>query len=184
MLGGDEFGRTQRGNNNAYCQDNEISWLDWDLDESRRAMLAFTARVIALRNRHPLFRRQKFFRGRDGRDPDVADILWLNPDGGEMTDAEWSQSFARCFGAHLSGRGLAERDVRGQPVTDDDVLLLLNAHLDVIPFRLAAACATAEWTVAIDTGHMEGVPSASMFRAGTEYPLQGRSLALLTCRRS
>jgi glycogen operon protein len=184
LVAGDEMGRTQRGNNNAYCQDNEISWLDWDLDESQRGMLEFTARVIALRNRHPLFRRQKFFQGRGRRDSDLADILWLNPDGGEMTDAEWSQSFARCLGAYLSGRGLAERDVRGQPVTDDDVLLLLNAHIDVIPFRLPAFCATLEWTVAIDTGRMESAPSVSTFGAGAGYPLEGRSLALLTCPRA
>ncbi|HLW13118.1 MAG TPA: glycogen debranching enzyme GlgX, partial [Casimicrobiaceae bacterium] len=184
LAAGDEMGRTQGGNNNAYCQDNATSWLDWNPDEWQRRMFAFTARVIALRNRHPLFRRRTFFfgRGRARRDADVADILWLNPDGGEMTDVEWSQSSARCLGAQLSGRGLAERDDHGEPVTDDDVLLLLNAHDDRIPFRLPND--GRDWTVAVDTSYAEGFPEVPAVGPGAEYPLQGRSLVLLTRARA
>jgi isoamylase len=184
LAAGDEMGRTQGGNNNAYCQDNATSWLDWNPDEWQRRMFAFTARVIALRNRHPLFRRRTFFcgRGRARRDADVADILWLNPDGGEMTDVEWNQSSARCLGAQLSGRGLAERDDRGDPVTDDDVLLLLNAHDDRIPFRLPND--GRAWTVAVDTAYAEGIQDAPAVSPGVEYPLQGRSLVLLTRARA
>jgi len=184
LAAGDEMGRTQGGNNNAYCQDNATSWLDWNPDEWQHRLFAFTARVIALRNRHPLFRRRTFFcgRGRARRDADVADIIWLNPDGGEMTDVEWSQSSARCLGAQLSGRGLAERDDHGEPVTDDDVLLLLNAHDDRIPFRLPDD--GRDWTVAVDTSYAEGFPDAPAVASGAEYPLQGRSLVLLTRTRA
>ncbi|HXT04839.1 MAG TPA: glycogen debranching protein GlgX [Casimicrobiaceae bacterium] len=184
LAAGDEMGRTQGGNNNAYCQDNATSWLDWNPDEWQHRMFAFTARVIALRNRHPLFRRRTFFcgRGRARRDADVADIIWLNPDGGEMTDVEWSQSSARCLGAQLSGRGLAERDDHGEPVTDDDVLLLLNAHDDRIPFRLPDD--GRDWTVAVDTSYAEGFPEVPAVGSGAEYPLQGRSLVLLTRTRA
>jgi isoamylase len=184
FLGGDEVGRTQRGNNNAYCQDNETSWINWEPDEAARALLAFTARVIALRNRHPLFRRRTFFRGRAHADADSPDIVWLNPDGHEMTRAEWTQSFAHGLGAHLSGRGLSERDAWGQPVEDDDVLLLLNAHHDAVPFRLPPDGDGPKWTALVDTAYGDGNPPEAVFDAGGEYPLQGRSLALLTRRRS
>src|SRR5690606_27677798 len=111
LLHGDEFGRTQHGNNNAYCQDTELSWLDWNLDDEGKALLRFTASVIALRNRHALFRRRTFFRGRAVHDSEAKDIVWLNPEGREMTDEEWNQGATRWLGAHLSGRGLTERDV-------------------------------------------------------------------------
>jgi isoamylase len=143
-------------------------------------MLDFTAHVIALRSRHPLFRRRTFFRGREHRNGGRADILWLNSDGGEMSEAEWRESSARCLGAQLSGRGLAERDDHGEPVTDDDLLLLLNANDTVVPFRLSDGAASHDWTVVIDTVHAEGAPPASTFQPGTEYPLPARSLVLLT----
>jgi isoamylase len=184
FLAGDEMGRTQHGNNNAYCQDNETSWIDWELDDADRALLEFTTRVVALRNRHPLFRRRTFFRGRARVDGDGPDIVWLNPDGHEMTGAEWTQSFAHGLGAHLSGRGLSERDAWGQPIEDDDVLLLLNAHHDAVPFRLPPDGDGPKWTAVVDTAYDDGNPAEALFEAGGEYPLQGRSLALLTRRRS
>ena len=179
LVAGDPMGRTQGGNNNAYCQDDETSWLDWTLDPARRALLDFTARVVELRNRYPIFRRRRYFLGRARDDAAVADILWLNPDGHEMTDAEWNQSFARCFGAHLSGDGLSERDEHGEPIRGDDVMLLLNAHHDVVPFRLPQDGDGPKWIALVDTALANGdVPSAE-YASGTEYPLQGRSLALL-----
>ena len=98
--------------------------MHWDLDDEARSLLRLTERVIALRNRHPLFRRRTFFRGRAVRDSDQKDIVWLHPDGREMTDEEWNKGFARCLGAHLSGGGLSERDESGKPVEDDNLLLL------------------------------------------------------------
>jgi glycogen operon protein len=179
LLHGDEIGRTQRGNNNAYCQDDEISWLDWTPTEEAQRLQAFTERVSALRARHPLFRRRTWFRGRAVRDDDAKDIVWLNPDGREMTDEEWNQGFARCLGAHLSGRGLTERDEYGHPVEDDDLMLLLNAHDSVIPFRLPAYGNDAHWQARIDTDTQDGVPAKGEWAPDAEYPLQGRSLVLL-----
>jgi glycogen operon protein len=177
---GDEIGRTQRGNNNAYCQDNETSWLNWELDDEAKSLLDLTRRLIELRNRHPLFRRLTFFRGRAVHDSDEKDIVWLHPQGREMTDEEWSQGAAQSLGAHMSGRGLSERDQRGVPVEDDDLLLLLNAHDEEIAFRLPQGNG-AQWDVRIDTDSESAIPQETAYAAGAEYPLKGRSLALL-CR--
>jgi len=182
LLAGDELGRTQGGNNNAYCQDNEISWVNWDLSPEARQLLEFTCRLIALRNAHPLFRRRTFFRGRAVRDPAIKDVTWLAPSGKEMTDEEWNQSFARCLGVFLSGRGLAERDEHGRPVEDDDLLLLLNAHHERIEFKLPDA--PPAWNVLVDTHQSDGMPEQQSFTAGATYPLEGRSLALLRFERS
>ena len=180
LVAGDEIGRTQRGNNNAYCQDNELSWVHWELDDEGRALLDFTRLVIALRNKHPLFRRLTFFRGRAVRDSDDKDIVWLQPDGGEMSDEEWSQGHARCLGAHLSGRGLSERDEHGVPVEDDDLMLLFNASEQEIAFRLGMN-GERQWHVRVDTDSESGVPAQTTYAAGADYPLRGRSLVLL-CR--
>ena len=180
LLAGDELGRSQGGNNNAYCQDNEVSWLDWTLTDDARVFLAFTERIIALRKAHPLFQRRTYFLGRGVQAVGPQDIVWLNPDGLEMTDEQWNQSFARCFGAQLSGRGVTERDAYGQPVDDDDLLLLLNAHHEPVPFR-APAGEGAVWRAQIDTSFDDGTPALHELAPGAEYPLQGRSLALL-CR--
>jgi glycogen operon protein len=182
LVAGDEAGRTQHGNNNAYCQDNEISWIDWNTTPEGETLRAFTRRVIQLRNAHPLFRRRTFFRGRGVRDPEVKDIVWLHPTGTEMTDEEWSQSFARCLGASLSGHGLTERDERGQPVEDDDLLLLLNAHHEKIDFTLPGD-PSANWSALLDTDTADGTPPRASFEAGAPYPLRGRSLALLSRKR-
>ncbi|MEO8849892.1 MAG: glycogen debranching protein GlgX [Casimicrobiaceae bacterium] len=179
LLHGDEMGRTQDGNNNAYCQDNELSWLNWNLDDDAKGLLAFTRRVIALRNAHPLFKRRAFFGGRAVHDSDAKDIVWLNPDGHEMTDDEWNQGFARCLGAHLSGRGLNERDENGRPVEDDDLLLLLNAHDDLIAFRIPAEQEGGAWEVELDTDTADGTPAQRTFAPNAHYPLRARSLALL-----
>jgi glycogen operon protein len=178
LLAGDEMGRTQAGNNNAYCQDSELAWIDWGLDALERRLLGFVRRVIALRAAHPLFRRRLYFRGRAVRDPEMKDISWLNPNGAEMTDEQWSQSFARCLGALISGRGLAERDERGHAVEDDDLLLLLNAHHDEIGFALPGS-EDGHWDALIDTSFDDGLPRVRAFAPGAAYPLQGRSLVLL-----
>ncbi|HEV7476432.1 MAG TPA: glycogen debranching protein GlgX [Burkholderiales bacterium] len=165
LLAGDEIGRTQQGNNNAYCHDSELSWLDWQLDGNERALLEFTRQLIALRNAHALFRRRTWFRGRTERDPDV---VWLNYAGVEMTDEEWNRSSARCLGVLLSGRGLSERDEHGVPVVDADLLLLLNSNEGDVPFPLPSG----RWELLLDTG----LDSPSFEKA---YPLRGRSLVLL-----
>ncbi len=180
LVAGDEMCRTQHGNNNAYCQDNETSWVDWSMPGDARALLDFVRRTIALRKAHPLFRRRTFFRGRAARDPSMQDISWLNPDGREMSEGDWEQSHARCLGVLLSGRGLAERDERGNPLEDDDLLLLLNAHHDDVPFTLPGADG-ARWELALATDGDERTAQAAL-APGDVHPLRGRSLALFRSR--
>jgi glycogen operon protein len=162
LTAGDELGRTQLGNNNAYCQDNELSWVDWEGMD--RELLAFTQQVLALRKRHPLFRRRTY--------PKPENTSWLTPDGREMKDEDWKLPFARCLGVLMVGQRLAERDERGNPVVDDDLLLLLNAHHEPIEFALPGE----GWEPVLST--------AEGFVRGGGYSLQGRSLALLVRPRS
>lgn len=178
LLAGDEMGRTQRGNNNAYCQDNEVSWVDWELDDEDRALLEYTRRLIALVKQHPVFRRRTFFQGRQIRG--VPDIAWYNPTGVGMTDDEWQQGFARCLGMYLAGDAIGETDDRGRPLTDDSFLLLLNAHHEEIGFRLPEPRPGSRWHVVLDTAREHAAHEP--FGAGTgrdAFPLAGRSLALL-----
>ena len=178
LLAGDEIGRGQRGNNNAYCQDNEISWIDWTLDDDKRRLLAFTRQVIALRRAHPVFRRRDFYKGRPVRGLGVKDLVWLRPDGGEMTDDEWNQHFARCLGVYLAGEALNETDERGRPLRDRNFLLLFNAHHELIPFKLPDY-AGERWYALLDTGVEGGMALDDIFDAGVDYKLQGRCLVLL-----
>ena len=183
LLAGDELGRTQRGNNNAYCQDNEISWIDWSLAERNAELVAFVQRLTRLRREHPLLRRRSFFQGRRIIGPEIKDIVWLNPDGREMSDEEWGQSFARSLGVFLAGRAIDEQDERGCPVVDDDLLLLMNAHHEAVPFTLPHIDA-ARWVLAFDTRLASEPTGEDRFGPGEVYALQGRSLALLIRPRS
>jgi isoamylase len=179
FVAGDVIGRTQHGNNNAYCQDNEISWVNWQLDAAKGKFLAFVRRVVQLRREHAVFHRQSFFQGRRIRGGGTQDILWLRPDGGEMTDKEWGQSFARCLGVLLAGEALDERDERGRPVKDANFLLLMNAHHERVPFAVPAVEGGGTWLVLLDTHHEDGLTPDGRFAPGGEYPLEGRSLALM-----
>lgn len=179
LLAGDEFGRTQEGNNNAYCQDNELSWVDWRLQQENSDILDYVRRLIVIRKTHPGFRRRSFFQGRPIRGAAVKDITWLTPNGHEMTDDEWTNSFARCLGMFLAGGALGEDDDRGQPLLDDDFILLLNAHHEQIDFAIPALPAPGVWTVVIDTTWTGGSTDQRTFSSGAHFPLQGRSLALL-----
>ncbi|HEX4266813.1 MAG TPA: glycogen debranching protein GlgX [Steroidobacteraceae bacterium] len=178
VLGGDEIGHTQRGNNNAYCQDNELSWLDWELDGERQALLEFTCGLIALRRRHPVFSRRRFLQGDTVTDDGSREIIWLSPDGREMTEAEWGVPFARCLGLYLAGTAIERRDRRGRLVTDNNFVLLYNAHHEPIPFQLSAPLAEKVWWTVLDTA--AGSPfTQQRLEPDTPYGLQGRSLALL-----
>jgi glycogen operon protein len=126
--------RTQNGNNNAYCQDNEISWVNWSLSRDDLELLSFVVKLIEFRKAHPSFRRRNFFRGRLIKGTGVKDIVWLTPDGREMTDEEWSKSYARCLGLYLEGGATGEDDEKGEPVKDDDFVLLINSSYEPIPF--------------------------------------------------
>jgi len=179
LLHGDEMGRTQHGNNNAYCQDNETSWLDWSLREKNDGLIALVQRLTEIRRQHPVLRRRSFFQGRSIVGPDIKDILWLNPDGREMSDAEWGQSFVRCLGMCLAGKALEEQDERGRPVVDDDLLILINAHHEAIPFSLPSLDGSNGWRAVLDTNYDSGFAPDARHAAGELYPLQGRSVALL-----
>jgi isoamylase len=149
LLGGDELGRSQGGNNNAYCQDNEISWFDWqNIDEP---LLRFTQQLIELRRNHPVFRRKRFFEGRAPRGERFVDIAWLTPDGELMSDEHWDSSYAKSLQIFLNGDGLASQDDRGQIVTDDSFLLMFNAHNEALTFRSPKEGPGGPWAVVLDT---------------------------------
>ncbi|MCC6611093.1 MAG: glycogen debranching protein GlgX [Burkholderiales bacterium] len=177
LTAGDELGRTQLGNNNAYCQDNALSWLDWSPGEDGAKLARFVERMIGLRRAHPVFRRRDFFQGRPLRGHGIKDIAWLTPDGAEMTDEEWSKDYARCLGVYVDGEGLTETDARGRPLRDESFLALFNAHHEQVPFHLPAY--GGRWLALLDTSFQDGLAPDGSFDAGAEYPLQGRSLALL-----
>jgi glycogen operon protein len=177
ILAGDEFGRTQNGNNNAYAQDNEINWVDWYWDDPKWHLLNFVKKVIRLRKEHPIFRRRDFFHGIAVGESGRKDVAWLKPDGNEMTPEEWEKDFARSLAMWLYGASLPETDERGRPLRDSSYLVLFNAHHDVIDFKLPEA--GAEWRTELDTSFETGEPSAEVASPQGTYALQGRSLAVL-----
>ena len=178
LLAGDEMGRSQQGNNNAYCQDNELSWMDWEPDAAGQSLLDFTRRAIAL-SRHPVFRRRGFLHGRDIRGEGVKDVTWLSPEGGEMSEQDWHLGYARCLGMQLSGDAITEPDARARTIVDDDFVLLLNAHHEPIDFVLPPGRDPAGWEPLLDTAREPVAPAPWR----EHYPLRERSLALLTQRR-
>jgi len=180
LCGGDEFGRTQNGNNNAYCQDNEISWLNWQKrDEKQQVLLEFTKRMIQLRRDHPVFRRPKFFQGRRIRGSEIKDVMWFNPGGNEMSDEEWASPFARCFGMLLSGDTIDVLSFTGEPIRDDTFLFLINAHYEPIPFLLPGQ-EHLEWQLILDTATDEGfLAEPKKFASGDDVPVVDRGACLL-----
>ncbi|HEY8566879.1 MAG TPA: glycogen debranching protein GlgX [Beijerinckiaceae bacterium] len=180
ILAGDEFARTQNGNNNAYAQDNEISWIDWEgIDAEGEALIAFVRRLIALRRAQPILRRGRFLTGAYNEELDVRDVSWLTPSGEEMTPEAWQDPNARCLGVLLDGRaqptGIRRRG------TDVTLLLVLNAHHDVVPFTLPEVTGGRDWTCLLDTARPElEDPEASPF--GMAYEVTGRSLLLFELR--
>ena len=177
LLAGDETSRTQQGNNNAYCQDDEITWHDWGWDDAKWRLLNFTKRMIRLRREHPIFRRRDFFKGVAVGDQGRKDVAWLMPDGHEMTPEEWDKDFARCLGMWLNGEQLPETDERGRPLQDASFLVLFNAHHDVIEFKLPEV--GGGWRGEIDTSTETGDVPAGHATPHGSYPLQGRSLVVL-----
>ncbi len=189
ICGGDELGRTQDGNNNAYCQDNEISWYDWNLNETRQAFLEFTCRLIAIRRKHPNLRRRKFFQDRSidpaqkhdrdiGGGKVVKDVAWYRPDGQEMTPGEWCAGWVRCLGLQLSGKTLDQVNQFGQPLFDDTFLFMLNPHHEPIKFYMPKTDEVAEWELMLDTRSPEAL-MWSRVEPGQAYELIPYSAALM-----
>ncbi|MBY6349799.1 glycogen debranching protein GlgX [Rhodococcoides corynebacterioides] len=176
---GDEMGRTQQGNNNVYCQDSELAWMDWSLAETNADLVEFTSRVIALRNGHPVFRRRRFFEGRPIRSAEqTRDIAWLTPAGEEMTEEDWDSGFGKSLAVFLNGEGIPEPDARGNRVVDDTFYLCFNAHHEPIDFTTVDGEYASEWTVALDTAVSTGVRD-TVVAAGKSVQVQARSLLVL-----
>ncbi|MBI4526472.1 MAG: glycogen debranching enzyme GlgX, partial [Deltaproteobacteria bacterium] len=183
LLAGDEIGRTQQGNNNTYCQDNEISWIDWSLDKDGKELLQFTRFLIRnLFHRHPVLRRRHFFQGRRIRGSEGKDLTWFRPGGKEMTEEDWNNPETRCLGLRLAGDAINEVDDWGNPIGDDTLLILMNAHYDEIPFVLPAHRPKMRWEPLLDTRDSSPWRKRPLMRGGHGYHLEGRSLALLRLR--
>jgi glycogen operon protein len=179
LLGGDECGRTQGGNNNAYCQDNETSWFDWSLDERQERLLAFTRRVIALRREHPVFRRDEFLAGREAMGSGLPDVWWFRPDGRRMTRRDWQNGEARALGVFLNGEEIGRKTPEGERVLDDSFLLLLNAHHEPVTFTLPPRRFGVRWAVELSTVEPERRDEGPAAAARDQVPVEARSLVLL-----
>jgi glycogen operon protein len=174
---GDELGRTQRGNNNVYCQDNEVAWIDWATVDTD--LVEFTRSVSALRSAHPVFRRRRFFDGRTVREAGSAalpDIAWFAPDGSDMTAEDWETGYAKSVAVYLNGEGIADPDVRGQRVVDDSFLLCFNAHYEPIEFALPSAEFAARWSPALNTS---ANPVPGPIAAGSKVSVDSRAVLVL-----
>ncbi|MBV8350081.1 MAG: glycogen debranching protein GlgX [Mycolicibacterium sp.] len=180
ILGGDEIGRTQQGNNNTYCQDNPISYYDWNLDQQRTDLLAFTTLAIGLRKQHPVFRRRSFLTGQQPRTGSGEDVAWLWTDGTPMTSDRWN-SGSLAFAMWLNGAALTDTDANGTPLTDDTFLVLFNASWNPQPFTLPPASLGTTWTPVLDTTQSTGLPAppSTALPAGSAYSLGPRSLLVL-----
>ncbi len=176
LCAGDEICRTQHGNNNSYCQDNEISWLNWHLNEESRQMLEFTSKVIAIRREHPSLHRTKFFQGRQIRGSNVRDIIWFRPDGGEMDDEDWTSPNTRGLTMFLSGTGIDDVDEDGVPLHDNNFLLMLNASARDADFYLPRF--EAQWELLIDTANPGKKETG---HSGSRTQMRARSLKLFRC---
>jgi isoamylase len=176
LLGGDELSRTQQGNNNAWCQDNEISWFDWDLDDGGRRLLEFTRRLIALRRDHPVFRRTRFFAGSGA---DLPDVWWMRPDGRKMTQRDWRNPEARAIGVFLNGDELNMTTPSGDELRDESFLVLFNAHHEPMTFRIPTRRFGSRWTLELSTAEPELERDAGAWSARHEVTVESRSILLL-----
>lgn len=179
LLGGDEMGRTQRGNNNGYCQDNELSWFDWNLPKGNADLLKFTSQLIYLRRQHPVFRRRKWFQGRAIHGSGITDIAWFNADGGEMTDEQWEVGYAKTLGVFLNGQEIPARGPKGERIVDDDFLLFFNAHYEMVEFTLPEGLRDRQWGVVIDTKEPRFLNEEQVFTDTQAVPVTARSLVVL-----
>ncbi|MDP9310901.1 MAG: glycogen debranching enzyme GlgX, partial [Chloroflexota bacterium] len=181
VCGGDERGRTQRGNNNAYCQDNELSWLNWELTTQDAQLLAFTRRLIELRRNHPVLLRRRFFQGRAIHGGGIRDIAWFQPDGSDMSEEAWENGLVRTLGMRLNGLAIDETDERGEDLTDDILLLLVNGHDGTQGFKLPGPPTSPRWEVLLDTNTPELHERSAA--PGEIFDLHPRTLVLLRQRK-
>jgi glycogen operon protein len=190
ILHGDELGRSQQGNNNVYCQDNELAWMNWELEDWQKELLAFTKRVVRLRNEHPVFRRRRFFAGEVTRAGDaVADIVWFNPDGTHMEQDHWGDRHSKALMVFLNGDGIPEPGRRGEPVVDDSFVIAFNAGDAARPFTIPNELYGQGWVVALDThddmsGSVSFFDDAAPLLPGIEFEVSDHSVVVLRKPRS
>ncbi|MGH9617851.1 MAG: glycogen debranching protein GlgX, partial [Acidobacteriaceae bacterium] len=179
MVAGDEFARTQQGNNNAYCQDNDISWVDWGLREKNKSQVEFVRRLTSLRHKYPILRRNLFMTGQCNEELGVKDLTWINANGHEMEHTNWGDDGMRCFGMLMDGRAQATGiRQRGHEAT---LLLVINGHFDLVKFTLPECPGGDIWSLLIDT-NMETADEKSggkeTFKSGDSYDVTARSVLL------
>jgi len=178
LVAGDEMGRTQKGSNNAYCQDNEISWVNWKLDAPQQQLLDFTRYLTGLFSQHPALRRRTFFYGRKIRNHKTKDISWFRPDGNEMADEDWRNPEIRCIGERIAGDAIEATDEHGDLIVDDTLLILLNAYYKPISFVLPATSPQQHWEIVLDTEEPSGRREAAPGLLKDSYELPPRSLIM------
>ena len=179
LCAGDEYGRSQGGNNNAYCQDNEISWLSWDPAKRDEKLFDFTRQLIALRRDHPIFRRPKFFQGRRIRGHTVKDVMWFNANGEEMSEGEWSDTRAHSLGMLLSGDAIDVRTFTNEPILDRTFLLLFNSYHEMVSFTMPGR-ESVRWEAIINTEDEDGFcATPKTYACGEEFEMAVRSGAVL-----
>jgi isoamylase len=178
ILMGDEIGRSQQGNNNAYCQDNEISWMDWSQVVENRDLLEFTRFLVKLKHEHPVLQRRRFFQGRQIRGSEIKDLTWFRPDGQEKNDEDWNNPSARALGLRMSGGAMLETDARGNAIVDDVLYWTLNAHYEPSSFVLPEAPEGDGWLLILDTREEQLSQEPRLLEGGQSYELEARSLAL------
>ena len=181
LVSGDEMQRTQKGNNNAYCQDNEISWLDWNLQNEKADLLNFTRQLIYFRRKHPVFQRRKWFQGRPIHGRTISGLAWFNPDGSEMTEEQWQIGFSKAIGFFLNGEEIPRVGYQGQRIIDESFLLFFNAHWEMIEFTLPIDLQQRGWMVEIDTKEVGFVEDGAIYTGDKAVPVTARSLVLLRC---
>ncbi|MGH7925355.1 MAG: glycogen debranching protein, partial [Candidatus Binatus sp.] len=177
LLAGDELGRSQGGNNNAYCQDDPISWIDWEGADA--ALLDFTRRLIQLRREHPIFRRRGWFNGRPPEGGRLKDLEWFRPDGGAMTAADWGVAYAKTLGAFLNGNAITERAGRGARIADDSFFMLFNSYREPMEFKLPPEKWGRKWTIVLDTALATEPARARTHSFGARVHVAGRAMVVL-----
>ncbi|MBD3347450.1 MAG: glycogen debranching protein GlgX [Chitinivibrionales bacterium] len=182
FLGGDELGRTQNGNNNAYCQDNQISWFDWNFDDKQKALMEFVQELIKIRQKHPIFRKRKFFRGEKLPGSKFKDITWLKPDGREMSTKDWDKLFFKTIGILLNGEAIDEIDAQGNKITDDTFLMIINAHEEPVSFTLPPVMHKS--TLYLYTSNEKIDEKDRQTVKGPSFIIKGRSCALLCANKT
>ncbi|MGD0673313.1 MAG: glycogen debranching enzyme, partial [Candidatus Binatus sp.] len=177
MLAGDELGRTQRGNNNAYCQDNPISWIDWDSADA--TLIDFTRRLIRLRREHPIFRRAGWFTGAPAKGSRLKDLEWFRPDGAEMTSGDWGVGYAKTLGAFINGKAITERDRAGARIADDSFFVMFNSYGEPMEFKLPPKKWGRKWRIVLDTADAAAPQRVRSYAFEERVHLAGHTMVVL-----